>query len=130
MFPGFLAGLAQRAGFAGFSALLGRWLGPQVTNYVVARTIQPHLLPLAGLAIGAVASGQVLQYFTNRYPGVVRWLNQLGGAAGVITVVLGVVYWTAWNNQGPLGAVINGVTAFVTRPTTMSTEHMVLLMSG
>lgn len=134
MLPGFFAGLAQRTGFTAFTVLLGRWVGPQVTNYVVARTIQPHLLPLAGLAIGAVVSGQVLQRVTNQYPGIARWLNQLGGIAGGFAVVLGVVYYTAWNNQGPINTLITGVTTVAAQVAgfTISpqTEEIVLIMSG
>lgn len=126
----FLTGLAQRTGWTAFTALLGRWVGPQIGQYVIAQTVQPYIAPMAVIGIGAALGGQVLQRLTNRYRGIVQWLNQTAGVFGSLTVVLGVVYIVAWRNQGPIGRLIAGVTgAFANMGTISTSDAQILLLS-
>jgi hypothetical protein len=112
-----LGNLAGRVAGAGFGALLGRWVGPQVVNYIAARVTYPLILPLAGVALAAAGVNAVQNRLLANYPAVRGQLGvALNGAVFVssgLAVSLAVIYFVTWNNQGPINTVITAVTAAV-----------------
>ena len=128
------AGLAQRVGWTAFTGLLGRWIGPQVANYVAATVTRPLVLPLAAVGLGALVTNAVQHRLLANYPNVRQSLaSLLNGVAfftGGLAVATAVIYLVTWNNRGPLNRMIEGVVDVATRPVVLTDSEIVALLSA